>query len=921
MRLLLVDGSNYFYRAHYAMPNLQNSQGVYTGALYGMVSMLRKLRQTYPSDYLVCVFDTPAPTFRHLLYPQYKANRDSMPGELVMQIQMIPELIQGLGWTYLAVPSIEADDVIGTMAIQAAQDGLDVLIATGDKDMAQLVNDKIHLIDTMNDRYMDIGAVIGKFGVRPDQIVDYLTLMGDSSDNVPGIEKVGPKTAAKWLKTYHTLENILHNKMLFTGVVGDHLKKAAEWLPTTKKLLAIHTQCHDLIEAYVPHWQQWRPFNIRDEDIGTLIPIFQTLEFKSWLFELNKIKTQDYALNSTDAPKQQGLMDADAPDYTCITTANIKAYLARAAQATCLAVDTETTHIHPLKATLVGVSLAWQEDADIVAVYIPIQHQAQTHDQTQALSSDDLRILAQLLATSNLKKVGQNIKYDLHVLARHGMPVAGLVDDTMLASYVLASHQTHNLDDLAMRHLQLKTITYQEVSQQGKLAFDQVDIEAATQYAAQDADFTLRLHQHFEKHWSHTAPELRHVYHEIEVPVAHILQKMEAHGVLLDVEFLHAEHDILQEKIDALELQIHEHAGESFNVHSPKQVGHILFDILKLPVLKRTAQKAPSTDEEVLHKLALQHALPAMLLEHRTLAKLQNTYVDKLPTMVDPQTHRVHTQLAQHLTISGRLSSSEPNLQNIPIKTAQGRRIRQAFIAPPGHQLVAMDYSQIELRILAHLSQDAQLLAAFHSGEDIHTITAAQVFHHGSSPEHLAKVSSDERRYAKSINFGLMYGMSAFGLSQQLGIDAKTAQTYIDGYFAQYPSILTFFENLKKNARTKGYVETIAGRRIYLQELASGPYQRRQAAERLAMNAPMQGSAADIIKLAMIAIDTHIQTQKLNTKMILQVHDELLFEVPHDEYAYVNRHFAPIMQSVYPLAVPLLVNISAGDRWGAMHGE
>jgi len=900
-RLLLVDGSSYLYRAFHAMPELKNSQGFYTGALYGLTSMLRKLKQAFPSTYCACVFDAKGKTFRHDMYPLYKANRSAMPENLVAQLDYVDELVNALGWLIIKIPRIEADDVIGTLA-NYAKDHMPVLIATGDKDMAQLVQTNVHLIDTMKNTYMDIEGVKGKFELLPQQIIDYLTLMGDTSDNIPGIAKVGPKTAVKWLKEYETLDNIIQNADKIKGVVGENLRKSLDWIPMGRKLVTININCIQELDHNLPNWQSWRAFGQKHENQEILENLFNKFEFKGFLKDI-----QNTTANAIVEIEPE--ITIDVKNYSTITSLEqLSKWIELIKTSQIVSLDTETTSLNPLKAELVGISMAIRlNDKENSAVYIPI------HPNQQGLGQAALDMLKAWLEDKNYKKVGQNIKYDLHIFRQAGIEVLGFDEDTMLASYVLASHNSHNLDDLARRYLKYQTTSYESICGKGakQITFDQVDLATATHYAAEDADITLHLHNVLQAKLK-LDEKLYKVYKDIECPISHVLLDMETSGILLDVKELNQQSQNLHEQLMQIEQKAFILAGKEFNLSSPKQLAEILFNELNLPVVKKTSGGIPSTDEEVLTKLSYEYPLPKLLLEHRTLAKLKTTYTDKLPLMINPKTNRIHTSFAQAIAITGRLSSNEPNLQNIPIKTPLGRKIRQAFIAKENCCLLSADYSQIELRIMAHLSKDSGLLKAFNNNEDVHIATAREIFD-------INEINSEQRRYAKIINFGLIYGMSAFGVANSLGIQTKAAQKYIDTYFTRYAGVANYMQNIKLTAHEQDYVETILGRRLYLADINNPNYLKRQAAERAAVNAPMQGSAADIIKLAMINIHNFLNTNNLHTKMLLQVHDELILEVPYNELETIQNNLPNLMQSVVELEVPLIVNIGMGDSWEQAH--
>ncbi|RJG07147.1 DNA polymerase I [Noviherbaspirillum cavernae] len=910
--LLLVDGSSYLYRAFHAMPDLRNAEGAPTGAIYGMINMLRKLRNDYPAAYIACVFDAKGKTFRDDLYAEYKANRASMPEDLAKQIEPIHEAVRALGWPILMVEGIEADDVIGTLAVQAVEHGMQAVISTGDKDLAQLVNEHVTLINTMSNEKLDRAGVVAKFGVPPERIVDYLTLVGDTVDNVPGVDKVGPKTAVKWLTQYDSLDGVIGNASGIGGAVGDNLRRALDWLPQARTLVTVKTDC-DLVEHMVsiPESLVAKP-----ADNEALIDFFRRYGFKTWLRELTSAPAADAAASSQPAEAQSGLFAAEEPvtttDYeTVLTEEQLDKWLAIINDAALTSVDTETTSLNPMQAQLVGISLSCKPG---VAAYIPVAHRYQ--DAPAQLSREF--VLAKLkpwLEDASKPKLGQHLKYDSHVFQNHGVMLRGIAHDTLLESYVFESHRSHDMDSLALRHLNRKTITFEEVCGKGasQIGFDQVDIERATTYAAEDADITLQLHQAM---WPHVAENagLTFIYEKIELPTSVVLQKIERNGVLIDAQLLVAQSNELGRRMLDMEKQAHELAGQPFNLNSPKQIGEIFFDKLQLPVVKKTPSGTPSTDEEVLQKLAENYPLPKVLLEYRGLSKLKSTYTDKLPKMVDPATGRVHTNYAQAVAVTGRLASNEPNLQNIPVRTVEGRRIREAFIAPPGSVIVSADYSQIELRIMAHISGDDSLLHAFAAGEDIHRATAAEIF--GVTP---LEVSSEQRRYAKVINFGLIYGMSAFGLAANLGIERAAAKMYIDCYFARYPKVAQYMEDTRAQAKARGYVETVYGRRLWLPEINSPNGPRRQAAERAAINAPMQGTAADLIKLSMIAVQNWLEAERLKSKMVMQVHDELVLEVPEEELPLIRQKLPELMSGVGKLKVPLIAEVGMGRNWDEAH--
>lgn len=906
--LLLVDGSSYLYRAYHAMPDLRGPGGEPTGALYGIINMLRRMRKEVSAEYSACVFDAKGKTFRDDLYADYKANRPSMPPDLALQVEPIHGAVRALGWPLLMVEGVEADDVIGTLAREAERHGMKVIVSTGDKDLAQLVTDHVTLVNTMTNETLDRSGVIEKFGVPPERIIDYLALIGDTVDNVPGVEKCGPKTAVKWLSQYDSLDGVIEHAGEIKGVVGDNLRRALDFLPLGRKLVTVDTAC-DL----APHLESIEASLKTDGEARDLLrDIFARYGFKTWLREVDSAPAEG---GGADAPEGEPapVVAADiVREYDTIQTwEQFDAWFAKIDAAALTAFDTETTSLDPMTARLVGLSFSIEPGK---AAYLPVAHRGP--DLPEQLPIDD--VLARLkpwLESADRKKVGQHLKYDAQVLANYDIALNGIEHDTLLESYVLESHRTHDMDSLALRHLGVKTIKYEDVAGKGakQIGFDEVALEQAAAYAAEDADITLQLHHALYPQVARE-PGLERVYREIEMPVSLVLRKMERTGVLIDDALLQAQSSEIATRLIELEGQAYELAGGEFNLGSPKQIGQIFFEKLQLPVVKKTPSGAPSTDEEVLQKLAEDYPLPKLLLEHRGLSKLKSTYTDKLPRMVNPATGRVHTNYAQAVAVTGRLASNDPNLQNIPVRTAEGRRIREAFIASPGHCIVSADYSQIELRIMAHISGDASLLRAFSQGEDIHRATAAEVF--GVTP---LEVNSDQRRIAKVINFGLIYGMSAFGLASNLGITRDAAKLYIDRYFARYPGVAQYMEDTRAAAKEKGYVETVFGRRLWLPEINGGNGPRRQAAERAAINAPMQGTAADLIKLSMIAVDDWLTRDHLASRMIMQVHDELVLEVPDDELSLVREKLPEMMCGVAKLKVPLVAEVGAGANWEEAH--
>ena len=914
--LLLVDGSSYLYRAFHALPDLRNGAGEPTGAIRGVLSMLRVLEADYKSEFRAVVFDAKGKTFRDDWYPEYKANRPSMPEDLVAQIEPLHACIRAAGWPLLMMDGVEADDVIGTLSQQAAAAGIDCVISTGDKDLAQLVNSHVRLVNTMSNEVLDAAGVKAKFGVPPERIVDYLALVGDTVDNVPGVSKVGPKTAVKWLDAYGSLDAIVAHAGEISGAVGENLRQHLDFLPLGVKLVTV--------DCAVPLQQAVTDLAPQEPDTTKLAELYARLEFRGWLRELNGEKPVPVA-RSRNAGPSAPIPDAapgaepDRSGYQCILdAAQLDAWLARLDGAELVSLDTETTDLDPMQARLVGISFAIAEGAGlgnkVHAAYLPLGH-GYAGAPAQLPLAETLAKLKPWLESPRHAKLGQHLKYDRHVFANHGVRLAGIVEDTLLQSYVLESDKPHDLGSLAARHCGLATISYDAVTGKGanRISFAQVEVVRAAEYAAEDADVTLRVHQVLRPQLA-AAPDLERLYRDLELPVAEVLFRIERNGVLIDAATLAQQSDELGRKIMALEAEAQALAGQPFNLNSPKQLAEILFNQQGLPVVKKTPSGGPSTDEEVLEKLAEDYPLPKKILEHRSFAKLKNTYTDKLPKMINPATGRVHTSFGQATAVTGRLASTEPNLQNIPIRTPEGRRIRSAFVAPAHHRIVSADYSQIELRIMAHLSDDPRLLEAFAQGEDVHRATAAEVF--GLTP---IEVSNEQRRAAKAINFGLIYGMSAFGLAKQIGVDRTAAQAYMDRYFARYPGVARYMEETRAGARDKGYVETVFGRRLWLPEIRSSNAGRRQGAERAAINAPMQGTAADLIKRAMLAVQDWLDAQKLQTLLMLQVHDELVLEVPEAELATVRDALPKLMGGVAQLKVPLLVEVGVGANWDAAH--
>ncbi len=911
--LLLVDGSSYLYRAFHALPDLRNRNNEPTGAIHGVLNMLRRLHKDYHADYSACIFDAKGKTFRDEIYPEYKAHRPSMPADLAIQIEPLQACIRAMGWPLLIVEGVEADDVIGTLAKQAVSENMQCIISTGDKDITQLVNPFITLVNTMNNEMLDEAGVCAKFGVPPERMLDYLMLVGDSADNVPGVEKVGPKTAVKWLTQYGTLDNIIVHADEIKGVVGDNLRKAVNWFGTARQLISI--------KCDVP-----LPVTITDlapqsQDVEQLSALYEQLDMKNALRELRQQVGTNHSgvinigldlMPTTTDKESDCVMENHSTAYQTISTeGELNDWLTRLKLAPLVSIDTETTSLNPMQARLVGISFCIEPRQ---AAYLPLMHSYA--GAPQQLSID--WVLTQLkpwLEDPTQPKLGQNLKYDKHIFANHGISLKGIAHDTLLQSYILESHRPHNMDNMALRHLDIKTISYDDVTGKGvnRIGFDEVAIETATRYAAEDADITLRLHQFLYPSIKQES-RLDYIYREIEIPVLDVLFEMERNGVLIDRKLLQVQSQELGEKLQHLEQQAFAIAGLSFNLNSPKQIQDILFNQLKLPVIKKTPTGIPSTNEDVLQQLAMDYPLPKILLDYRSLAKLKSTYTDKLPLMIDRKTGRVHTNYAQAVAVTGRLSSTEPNLQNIPVRTSEGRRIREAFIALPGCCIISADYSQIELRIMAHISQDEGLLKAFAAGEDIHCATAAEIF--GVSPD---QIDPEQRRYAKVINFGLIYGMSEFGLATQLGIERSAARAYIERYFTRYPGVAAYMQRTRESAKVSGYVETVLGRRLWLSEINNANGNRRQGAERAAINAPMQGTAADIIKMAMIAVRNWLLRDKLRSKLIMQVHDELVLEVPTDEAGLIKDLLPQYMCNVLKLDVPLRVEVGVGENWEQAH--
>jgi len=906
--VVLVDGSSYLFRAYHALPPLMTGKNQPTGAIKGVIAMIRRLDQDFPGSKVIVVFDAKGKTFRHDLYEEYKANRPPMPEDLAVQIEPIHQMVKAMGLPLLIVSGVEADDVIGTLANEATSKGIDVVVSTGDKDMAQLVSDHVTLINTMTDTTMDRDGVKEKFGVSPEQIIDYLALVGDKVDNIPGVNKCGPKTAVKWLQAYDNIDNLLQHADEIKGKIGEYLREATDTLPLSRELATIKM---DVELAFGLEDLQEREQNDKE-----LLELFREYELRGWTAEL-EAKASNVPAASENPATATGSDKAPAPTekrYSVVTQQkDLDTWVERLKKSELFAFDTETTSLRYMSAEVVGVSFAIEAGE---AAYVPFGHDYMGAPE-QLEREHVLAQLKPLLEDPKLKKVGQNLKYDKNVLANHDICLEGIAEDTMVESYVLNSVSSrHDMDTLARNYLGEETITFESIAGKGakQLTFNQLDLEKAGPYAAEDADITLRLHQAIRPQLAKTG-KLQAVYEDIDLPLVPVLSRMEQRGTLINASTLRQHSQELAERMAELEKDAHEVAGENFNLASPKQLQAIFYEKMGLPVIKKTPKGAPSTAEPVLQELAHEYELPRLILEHRSLSKLKSTYTDTLPELIHHRTGRVHTSYHQAVTATGRLSSSEPNLQNIPIRTEQGRRIRQAFIAEKGYKLLAADYSQIELRIMAHLSGDKGLLTAFENGEDIHKATAAEVF--GVA---LGDVNGDQRRSAKAINFGLIYGMSAFGLARQLDVARKVAQQYIDRYFERYPGVLQYMDNIRKQAHEDGFVETLFGRRLYLPEINARNKQLQQAAERTAINAPMQGTAADIIKLAMIDVEDWLLTDHPDTaRMTMQVHDELILEVKEDAVDEIREGLIKRMSGAAKLAVPLLVEAGVGDNWDQAH--
>jgi len=920
--LLLVDGSSYLYRAFHAMPDLRAVPGdptsAATGAIRGMINMMQALRKEVPTQLAACVFDAKGPTFRDEMYPAYKANRSPMPDDLRTQIEPIHAMVRMLGWTVLDVPGVEADDVIATLAVTAAKQGVTVVVSSGDKDLSQLVNEHITIMDTMNGKKRDVAGVTAEFGVPPSLMIDYQTLVGDTVDNVPGVAKVGPKTAAKWLMEYGSLDNLLQHAADIKGVAGENLRQAVDWLPTGRQLVTMKTDCD--LSAYVPSLPALDALHLAEPDKPALKTFYDTYGFKGLARAISE--GSDASGTYEAKPKFEpnpSLFDEPEPTVSSVTDkhydcvldwAMFDTWLAKLQAAELVAFDTETTSLDAMRAEIVGLSFSVTPGE---ACYIPLAH-SYGDAPMQLPMNEVLAKLKPWFENPAIQKLGQHIKYDRHVMANHGIEVKGYAHDTMLQSYVLEVHKPHGLASLAERHVGRKGLNYEDLCGKGahQISFSQVDVTRATEYSCEDSDMTLDVHHVL---WPRLQADdkLRFIY-DLEIQSSEALYRIERNGVLIDAPTLAAQSHALGQRIVQLENESYEIAGQPFNLASPKQLGEIFFDKLGLPVIKKTATGARSTDEEVLEKLAEDYPLPAKILEHRSLSKLKGTYTDKLAQMAVPRTGRVHTHYAQAVAVTGRLSSNEPNLQNIPIRTAEGRKVREAFVAPAGCVIASADYSQIELRIMAHISGDEALVKAFHDGLDVHRATAAEVFGVG-----VDAVSTEQRRYAKVINFGLIYGMSAFGLAKALGIDNGAAKNYITRYFERFAGVKRYMDDTREQAKAQGYVQTVFGRRLYLPEINSPNGPRRAGAERAAINAPMQGTAADLIKMSMVAVQKAIDDQQRQTKVIMQVHDELVFEVPESEVAWVRTEVPRLMAEVAQLKVPLLAEVGMGLNWDEAH--
>ncbi|QRN40608.1 MAG: DNA polymerase I [Neisseriaceae bacterium] len=912
--LLLIDGSSYIYRAFHAISALSNTAGEPTNALFGVLNMLKKIEDNYIFDYCCFVCDAKGKNFRHKLFKDYKATRKPMPDDLRPQVEWIKELVDLMGWNVLVVDGVEADDVIATLTKKAKATKMQVIISTGDKDIAQLVDDSTTMINTMTDEILDVAGVKNKFGVFPEQIVDYLTLVGDSSDNIKGVKKCGAKTAVKWLDEYRTLENLLAHADDIKGKVGENLRLAQEWLSLSHTLITLKDDV--LLSEYLPNGIE--DLNRKPENWDLLLPQLHRFGFKKWIKDIEKkgIHTtihseKEYGTNFTiEKNTLKPQLPSHVEDRAIKSKEDLNNFLVYLNQAKRVGFDTETTSLDQMQARLVGMSFSFQTGEKF---YIPLDH----HWLSSETSLDMAQTLVQLkpyLENPQLEKIGQNLKYDQHVLKNHDIVLKGIVGDSMLASYIIESHLGHGLDELAERHLGMTTIKYEDLCGKGakQISFAQVPLKEATHYACQDADLSLHLEKYLVSLMSEAQ---RKLYYDMELPILEILARMERYGVLIDKQELQKQSHELAIRILAIEQEVYQIVGQVFNLNSPKQMQEILFNILKIPTqgLNRTPKGDISTSEEVLEKLAQDYQVPRLILEYRSLTKLKSTYTDKLSLLLD-ENNRVHTTYAQAVVNTGRLASNNPNLQNIPVRTQEGRKIRQAFIAPPKHKIISADYSQIELRIMAHLSGDENLIQCFNNNEDIHRTTASKIFHIPFD-----EVKTEQRRYAKTINFGLIYGMSQYGLAKSLNIDSSEAKSFIDQYFNEYPGVLTYMQQTKLQAHKMGYVETIFGRKLYLNNINSNNARLRSSAERAAINAPMQGTASDLIKLAMINVQNWLDKEKLQTQMIMQVHDELVFEVPEQELKIIHTHIRRLMTSIVDLKVPLVVDIGEGDNWETAH--
>ena len=900
--LLLIDGSSYLYRAFHAMPDFRNKTGFPTGVIYGVLNMLQNTHKKYESSYSVCVFDAKGKTFRNDIYSEYKANRPKMPDDLSIQIAPLHKAIKAMGWPIYIKEGVEADDVIGTLAKKANEENISVTISTGDKDLAQLVNNKTALVNTMTNEYLDIEGVKSKFGVGPDLIIDYLTIIGDKADNIPGVEKVGPKTALKWLNEFNSLDNIIKNSEKISGAVGENLKSALDWLPIAKDLISIRSELD--IEV------SWDQFKKSPEDKNALKKMYQEFNFSSWL---KNIDNKEIDISQEALDQNVDIEFNNQKNYMLIqNTTDLKKWINQIKKEKLFSIDTETTSLEVMNAKLVGISISLKKGE---AAYIPVNHMGAAENE-QINEDEVIDLFKPILEDGSITKIGQNIKYDAHIFLNLGIKMHGINEDTMLMSYVINSNESHGMNKLSQKYLGHDCIPYESLVGSGvkQLSFDQININDALDYAAEDADVTFQLY-HVLKDQLKKEKKLLAIYEKFEIPSMKTLIEIERNGVLIDASLLNQQSQKIGEELINIENKAFELAGQPFNLASPKQLREILFEKLQIKPLKKTPTGTPSTSEEVLQELAKDYPLPKILLEYRTLAKLKSTYTDKLPLMINQSTGRIHTSYNQAVAVTGRLASSDPNLQNIPIKSPEGRKIREAFIAKPDFSILSADYSQIELRILAHLSKDSGLIQAFKDNKDIHTITASEIFN-----TKIEKITSEQRRYAKIINFGLIYGMGAFGLAKNLNITRGDAQNYIQEYFNKYPTVLQYMEESKQFAREHGYVETYFGRRLWLPEINSSNGLRKAGAERAAINAPMQGTAADLIKLAMIEVQKWIhENSNLKGQMIMQVHDELVFEVPNTEVDIFIKEIPQIMQNVAKLDIPLTVEINAGKNWEEAH--